>query len=55
MFVVQERRIRRNIPHNNNNENETDITDLNHLIYAAATVITEKVTKPGKTVKSRRN
>jgi hypothetical protein len=36
-------------------ENETDITDLNHLIYAAATVITEKVTKPGKTVKSRQN
>jgi hypothetical protein len=34
-------------------ENETDITDLNHLIYAAATVIMEKVTKPGKTVKSR--
>jgi hypothetical protein len=36
-------------------ENETDILDLNHLIYAAATVIMEKVTKPGKTVKSRRN
>jgi hypothetical protein len=36
-------------------ENETDITDLNHLIYAASTVIMEKVTKPGKTVKSRRN
>jgi hypothetical protein len=32
-------------------ENETDVTDLNHLIYAAATVIMEKVTKPGKTVK----
>jgi hypothetical protein len=36
-------------------ENETDMTDINHLIYAAATVITEKVTKLGKTVKSRRN
>jgi hypothetical protein len=36
-------------------EYETDITDLNHSIYAAATVITEEVTKPGKTVKSRRN
>jgi hypothetical protein len=36
-------------------ENENDITDLNHLIYAAATVITEKVIRPGKTVKSRRN
>jgi hypothetical protein len=36
-------------------ENETDITDLNHLTYAAATVITEKVTKPGKTVNSRQN
>jgi hypothetical protein len=36
-------------------ENEIDIPDINHLIYAAATVIMEKVTKPGKTVKSRRN
>jgi hypothetical protein len=36
-------------------ENETDITDLNRLIYAAETVITEKVMKPGKTVKSRQN
>jgi hypothetical protein len=36
-------------------ENETDITDLNRLIYAAETVITEKVIKPGKTVKSRQN
>jgi hypothetical protein len=36
-------------------ENETDITDLNHLIYAAVTVIMEKVTKPRNTVKSRRN
>jgi hypothetical protein len=36
-------------------ENEIEITDTNHLIYAAATVITEKVTKPGKMVKSRRN
>jgi hypothetical protein len=32
-------------------ENETDITDIKHLIYPAATVITEKVTKPGKKVK----
>jgi hypothetical protein len=29
-------------------ENETDITYINHLIYAAETVITEKVTKPEK-------
>jgi hypothetical protein len=36
-------------------ENETDITDINHLKYAAATVIAEKVAKPGNTVKSRRN
>jgi hypothetical protein len=36
-------------------ESETDITDLNHLIYTAATVTMENVTKPGKTVKSRRN
>jgi hypothetical protein len=36
-------------------EDETDITDMNHLIYAAATVITERITKPGKKVKNRRN
>jgi hypothetical protein len=34
-------------------ENETDITDINHLMYATATVIAEKVTKPGNMVKSR--
>jgi hypothetical protein len=36
-------------------EDETDITDINHLIYAAATVITERITKPGKKVKNRKN
>jgi hypothetical protein len=36
-------------------ENEIEITDINHFIYAAATVITEKVTKLGKSKKSRRN
>jgi hypothetical protein len=36
-------------------QNEINITDINHLIYAAATVITERITKPGKMVKSRRN
>jgi hypothetical protein len=36
-------------------ENETDITDINHLMYAAATVITERITKPGKKVKNRSN
>jgi hypothetical protein len=35
--------------------NEIDLTDINHLIYAAATVITEKVTKLAKSIKSRRN
>jgi hypothetical protein len=34
-------------------ENENDVTDINHLIYTAATVITDKVAKPGKMVKSR--
>jgi hypothetical protein len=29
-------------------EDETDITDMNHLIYGAATVITERIAKPGK-------
>jgi hypothetical protein len=36
-------------------EDETDITDINHLIYAAATVITKRITKPGKKVRDRRN
>jgi hypothetical protein len=37
-------------------EDETDITDINLLIYAAATVITKpRITKPCKKVKSRRN
>jgi predicted PilT family ATPase len=36
-------------------ENETDITDVNHLIYAAETVIAEIISKPGKTVKNIRN
>jgi hypothetical protein len=36
-------------------EDGTDITDINHLIYAAATVITERITKSGKKVKNRRN
>jgi len=33
-------------------ENETDITEINHLIYAATTVITETITKPSKTEKN---
>jgi hypothetical protein len=36
-------------------ENETDIADINRFIYAAATVVTETITKPGKTVKNIRN
>jgi hypothetical protein len=28
---------------------------MNHLIYAATTVITERIAKPGKKVKNRRN
>jgi hypothetical protein len=36
-------------------EDETDITDINLLIYAAATDITERITKSGKKVKNRRN
>jgi hypothetical protein len=34
-------------------EDETDITDINHLIYDAATVTTARITK--KKVKNRRN
>jgi hypothetical protein len=36
-------------------ENETDITDINHLIHAAATVIAETIARRGKTVKHIRN
>jgi hypothetical protein len=35
-------------------QNEINITDINHLVYAAATVITEGITTPGKMVKNRR-
>jgi hypothetical protein len=35
-------------------ENVTDITEVNHLIYAARTVITETVTQPSKTMKNKR-
>lgn len=35
-------------------ENQTDITEVNHLIYAAATVITETTIKPRKTMKTGR-
>jgi hypothetical protein len=31
-------------------ENETDITDVNNLIYDAATILTETINEPGKTV-----
>jgi hypothetical protein len=36
-------------------QDETNITDIKHFIYALAMVITEAITEPGKTVKSRRN
>jgi predicted PilT family ATPase len=36
-------------------ENESDTTDINLLIYVAATAITEIITKCGKTVKNTRN
>jgi hypothetical protein len=32
-----------------------DITDINDLIYAAATIITERVNQPSKRGKNRRN
>jgi hypothetical protein len=36
-------------------ENESDIKDINNLIYAAATIITEMVNQPSKRGKNRRN
>jgi hypothetical protein len=36
-------------------ENETGIAVINHFFYAAATDITETISKPGKIVKNVRN
>ena len=36
-------------------EDETDVTDINKLIYAAATIITQTLNEPGKRIKNRRN
>ena len=36
-------------------EDEMDITDINNLIYAAATIITQTLHEPGKRIKNRRN
>ena len=36
-------------------EYEMDITDINNLIYAAATIIKQTLIKPGKRIKNRRN
>ena len=36
-------------------EDEMDTADINNLIYAAATIITQTLNKPGKRMKSRRN
>jgi len=36
-------------------ENETDITDVNHFIYATETVTAEIIAEPGKTVRNITN
>jgi hypothetical protein len=36
-------------------EDESDITDINNLIHAAATILIQKLYQPNKTSKSRRN
>jgi len=36
-------------------EEEMDITDINNLIYAAATIITQTLNEPSKENKIRRN
>ena len=36
-------------------EDEMDITDINNLIYAAATIITQTLNEPGKRINNRRN
>ena len=36
-------------------EDESDITDIHNLIYAAATIMTRKMNQPSKRSKNRRN
>ena len=36
-------------------EDEMDITDINNLIYAAATIMTQTRNEPGKRIKNRKN
>ena len=36
-------------------EDEMDITDINNLIYTAATIITQNLNEPSKRIKNRRN
>jgi hypothetical protein len=36
-------------------EDESDITDTNNFIYAAATIMTQKTNQPSKRSKNRRN
>jgi len=35
-------------------EDESDITDINNLMHAAATIMTQKMNQPSKTSKNRR-
>ena len=35
-------------------EGEMDITDINNLIYAASTIITQTLNEPGKRIKNRK-
>ena len=36
-------------------EDEMNITDINNLMYTAATIITQTLNEPGKRIKNRRN
>jgi hypothetical protein len=36
-------------------EEEMDITDINNLLYAAATIMTQTLNEPSKRCKNRRN
>ena len=36
-------------------ENELDITDINNLIYTAATIMTQTLNEPSRRSKNRRN
>ena len=46
--MIRDKCYNNNNIHNNNNNNNLNTPELNHLIYAAATVITEEINGTGE-------